>query len=58
MSSLTWAQQVRSNRTVERSVPGEVVPGEVLETPVVFRSDSFSETCVLHGTVVAVSWSG
>jgi hypothetical protein len=53
MSYLTWAQQARSSPTVERSVPGEV-----LETPIVFRSLSSSEMCVLHGRGAAVSWSG
>jgi hypothetical protein len=53
MSSPTCAQQARSSRTVERSVPGEV-----LETPIVFRSASSSEMCVFHGRVAAVSWSG
>jgi hypothetical protein len=53
MSSPTWAQQAQSRRTVERSVPGEV-----LETPIVFRSASSSEMCVFHGRGVAVSWPG
>jgi hypothetical protein len=53
MSSPTWAQQARSSRTVERSVPGEV-----LETAIVFRSVSSSDICVLHGRVSGFSWSG